>query len=74
MQFLRKKGIEVQIGTYSLHMQKAFANGHHCRFHGNMKGSTYAFDHTLALPLYHELSEEDQEYVVRNLIDVLNDG
>ena len=73
MQFLGKKGIEVQIGTYSLHMHKAFANGHHCRFHGNMTGSTYAFDHALTLPLYHGMSEEDQEYVILNLIEVLND-
>jgi dTDP-4-amino-4,6-dideoxygalactose transaminase len=72
MQLLRKKDIEVQIGTYALHHQKAFADDADCRFHGDMPGSTYAFDHTLTLPLYHEMSDEDQKYVVRNLIDTLD--
>jgi dTDP-4-amino-4,6-dideoxygalactose transaminase len=72
MQLLRKKDIEVQIGTYALHHQKAFADDADCRFHGDMPGSTYAFDHTLTLPLYHEMSEEHQEYVVSNLIDTLD--
>jgi perosamine synthetase len=61
---MREKGIEVQIGTYALHMHPAFAPSDFCRIQGDMTGSQYAFDHCLTLPLYHELTEPDQEIVV----------
>jgi len=66
MESLREQGIEVQIGTYALHMQKAFEHNPDCRV-GPMEGSKYAFDHCLALPLYHELSFEDQAYIVSKI-------
>jgi dTDP-4-amino-4,6-dideoxygalactose transaminase len=64
---LRERGIEVQIGTYALHKQPAFAENRTCRIHGDLSGSSYAFEHCLALPLYHDLSEEDQDTVVAEL-------
>jgi len=64
---LRDRGIEVQIGTYALHRQPAFAENRTCRIHGDLSGSSYAFEHCLALPLYHDLSEEDQDTVVAEL-------
>ena len=67
MQALCKQGIEVQIGTYALHSQKAFTDNPNCRILGNMPGSNYSFEHCLTLPLYHELSQEDQVYIISKL-------
>jgi len=61
---LKKRGIETQIGTYALHLQPAFLDNPHCRFEGSMKGSRYAYDHCLTLPVYHDLTHEEQDYVV----------
>lgn len=68
---LRERGIETQIGTYSLHMHSAFNRNPNCRIVGNMPGSHYAFEHCLCLPLYHEMNEETQEYVVQELAKVI---
>jgi perosamine synthetase len=67
MQKLRNQGIEAQIGTYSLHMHKAFKQNPNCKIMGDMVGSRYAYDHCMALPLYHDLTTDDQEYVVERL-------
>jgi len=68
---LRERGIETQIGTYSLHMHRAFNKNPNCQLVGNMSGSRYAFEHCLCLPLYHEMNEETQEYVVQELAKVI---
>ena len=67
MQEMHQDGIECQIGTYSLHMHKAFKDKSTFQISGNMEGSAYAFNHCLTLPLYHEMTLEDQEYVVNAL-------
>ena len=67
MKKMREKGIECQIGTYSLHMHRAFKDQKFFKVHGGMDGSKYAFEHCLTLPLYHELTLEDQKYVVNEL-------
>jgi dTDP-4-amino-4,6-dideoxygalactose transaminase len=64
---LRQAGIEVQIGSYALQMHAPFAPGPHCRAAGDLLNSRYAFEHCLALPLYHDLQPEDQQLVVREL-------
>jgi len=68
---LRERNIETQIGTYSLHMHKAFAGNADCRIVGEMTGSRYAFEHCLTLPLYHDMTGYEQEYVVKELRVVL---
>lgn len=67
MRQLRQIGIEVQIGSYALHMHPAFEPGHHCRRGGDLVNSKYAFEHCLVLPLYHEMTPEDQQMVVQEL-------
>lgn len=69
---MRSEGIEVQIGTYALHQHKAFQNSDYCRLVGEFEGSLYAFEHCLTLPLYNELSFEQQELIVQKLIDNLS--
>jgi perosamine synthetase len=68
---LRDEGIEVQIGTYAIHMHPAFKAGPKIVRHGAMKGSLYAFEHCLTLPLYHNLAEEDQSLLVQQLSKTL---
>ena len=71
MKSMRDIGIEVQIGTYALHLQPAFAPSPYCRIHGEMSGSRYAFEHCLTLPLYHDLKAEDQVYIVDKLLEMI---
>jgi perosamine synthetase len=68
---LRGKNIETQIGTYSLHTHQAFNDNVDCRIVGEMTGSRYAFEHCLTLPLYHDMMDDEQEYVVKELTEVL---
>lgn len=64
---LRNCGIEVQIGTYALHREPAFAASAAVRYHGEFTGSNWAFEHSLALPLFHELTRPEQAKVVHEL-------
>jgi perosamine synthetase len=68
---LKNKEIEAQIGTYSLHMHKAFSDNRVCKIIGNMAGSRCAFDHCLALPLYHKMTKDEQDYVVQELLEAI---
>jgi dTDP-4-amino-4,6-dideoxygalactose transaminase len=68
---LRSQGIEVQIGTFSLHAQKAFQDSVSCRRAGGMDGSRHAFDNCLTLPLYHDMTSEEQTMVVDALTALL---
>lgn len=68
MQALRAGGIEAQIGTYSLHLQPAFQKEPLYRLSGPFDGSRYAFEHCLALPLYHKMTAVEQDRVVDALL------
>ncbi len=68
---LKEKSIETQIGTYSLHMHKAFNENPNCKIMGDMIGSRYAFEHCLTLPMYHEMTEEEQGFVIVQLLELL---
>jgi len=67
---LKTENIETQIGTYALHMHKAFKENPNCRIFGNMSESRYAFNHCLTLPVYHEMTGEEQDYVTKQLLKV----
>ena len=64
IEMMRKKGIEVQIGSYALHMHKAFRNNANIKLIGEYVNSKYAFDHCLVLPLFHTLSFNDQDFII----------
>lgn len=68
MKKMRELGIEVQIGTYALHMHPAFMTSSICKINVDLVGSKYAFEHCLTLPLYHELTKIDQEYIIKELL------
>lgn len=59
---LKNKGVESTIGTYALSSQPLFK-----KYKKDCPNSLYAFKHSLALPMYHELSETDVDYIVKNL-------
>jgi perosamine synthetase len=71
MSTLRPIGIEVQIGTYSLHMHPAFQNPHDFTLCGALSGSIQAYKNCLTLPLYHGLSGEDQDFVVEKIAELI---
>ena len=71
MKTMREEGIEVQIGTYALHMHEAFRDTGRFTVHGEMAGSRYAFGHCLTLPLYHDLKTEEQELIVSRLKELI---
>lgn len=71
MNKMRDLGIEVQIGTYALHMQPAFSKNPKCRIAGQMEGSRFAFNNCLTLPLYHGMTEQEQKLVVQKLTEFL---
>jgi dTDP-4-amino-4,6-dideoxygalactose transaminase len=68
---MREKGIEVQIGTYSLHMHNAFNNHPLVRVQGDMKNSRWCYEHTLTIPLFDELTEVQQNYIIHELSSVI---
>lgn len=62
MTFMRERGVEVQIGTYALHEQPAFAE--YRRIPDDLPVTASVYRRALALPLYHEMTEAEQDEVV----------
>jgi dTDP-4-amino-4,6-dideoxygalactose transaminase len=56
------EGIQTQIGTYSSYIQPVYRNTNDV-----CPNSKYLFEHTLALPLFYELTEEEIRKVVEKL-------
>ncbi|MBU0505090.1 MAG: DegT/DnrJ/EryC1/StrS aminotransferase family protein [bacterium] len=67
MRQLRDIGIEVQIGTFALHKHKAFNDNPFVRVVGSMKNSQYVFENCLTLPLFHDITPNEQEIVIKTL-------
>jgi dTDP-4-amino-4,6-dideoxygalactose transaminase len=66
---MREKAIEVQIGTYALHTQPVFER---LKRVGILETSLKLYENLLTLPLHHELTREDQERVVNELINIFD--
>jgi perosamine synthetase len=67
MKLMIEEGIEVQIGTYSLHKHKAFSSGKYVENKNDYPNSIHAFNHCLTLPLYHNLSYAEQKIIINKL-------
>jgi len=65
---LADRAIETQIGTYALHLEPSYSD---VRKSGSLKNSELLFTHLLTLPLHHELTDQDQEYIVDSIKDIL---
>jgi len=68
IQDMRKEGIETQIGTYALSLQPAFKN---VKKIGELATSKKVFRNTLTLPLYHGMTQAEQEIVCNTLNKVV---
>lgn len=72
MAAMRAAGIEVQIGTYSLHMHPAYQPSPLVRWATpSFPGSRRAFDEALVVPLFHDLTEADQDRVIAKLVELV---
>lgn len=69
MKNMREKGIEVQIGTYALHKHKAFRNNNRIRIPNSLSNSCWVFNHTMALPLYNDLTFDMQKNIINSLLE-----
>lgn len=69
---MRAEGIEVQIGTYALHLHEAFKKSPLCVLQDSYPESKSAFENCLALPLYNDITQVQQEMVVTRLKDLMN--
>lgn len=70
IQKMRKKGIETTLGTYALHAQPFFVKNYGYR-PGELKNSFMAFNRTLALPFYIEITKEQIDYIINNLRNIV---
>jgi perosamine synthetase len=68
IQNLKEKNIEAQIGTYAVHLQKAFRN---CKQIGNLIVAEKLYKNLLALPMYHSMTLEDQERIVKAIKEII---
>jgi dTDP-4-amino-4,6-dideoxygalactose transaminase len=68
MNILRAHGIEAQIGTYALSQLPHFKN---TKKIGTLENSHRLYKSLLTLPLHHQLTNEDQEYIVNTIIKAI---
>lgn len=64
IQYLRRNGIEAQIGTYALHMEPYYHNVEKC---ANLARSTLLYENLIALPMCHRMTKENQEHVASHI-------
>ncbi|MEW6715922.1 MAG: DegT/DnrJ/EryC1/StrS family aminotransferase [Chloroflexota bacterium] len=64
MQFMLDRGVATRRGVMCAHREGAYANVPNPF---SLSNSEYAQDHSIILPLYHQMTEEDQDYVVQVL-------
>jgi perosamine synthetase len=66
---LAERGIETQIGTYALHLEPSYAGA---RRSGSLRNSALLFGHLLTLPLHYYLTDQDQEFVVDSIKELVH--
>lgn len=65
--YLKKQNIETTLGTYAIHNQKAYKD-----FRPSIcKNSLIAYKRSLTLPLYGQMTEQEMNFVVKNLKDYM---
>jgi dTDP-4-amino-4,6-dideoxygalactose transaminase len=64
LQDLRAAGAEAQIGTYALHLEPYYQD---LEKQGDLSRSKLLYENLIALPMCHNMTVEDQEYVVSRL-------
>ncbi len=64
MQFMLDRGVSTRRGVMCAHREPAYAEREHRWL---LSESEKAQDHSIVLPLYHQLTGEDQKYVAEVL-------
>jgi len=65
---LIEKNIETQIGSYAIHMIPLFSK---CLRKGKLTNSKFLYLNSLTLPLHEELTDEEQEFICKNIKEIL---
>lgn len=63
---LKQGGIQANIGTYAAHAQPLYKSKDKC------PNSLHLFEHSIALPIFYELTEEQIDYIVEKLRKLIN--
>jgi len=71
MNKMRDLGIEVQIGTYALHRHLAYQESSNIKWSGSFENSDHAFKNCLTLPLFYDLTYDQQVFIINELIGLL---
>lgn len=69
MKALSGENVESQIGAHALHVHPAFSS---LRRIGDLRRATDLYNRLLALPLHHELANEDQRRICDIILDTTN--
>ena len=69
MQKLLDGGISTRRGVMAIHLERPY-----CDKAWRLPVTTAVNDTTMILPLFHEMTNEEQDYVIDNLIDIGEQG
>jgi dTDP-4-amino-4,6-dideoxygalactose transaminase len=67
MQELLDRGVSTRRGIMAIHREAPFRNGH---LEKALPETNAATDHTVILPLFHQMTEEQQDYVVECIYEI----
>jgi perosamine synthetase len=67
MQLLLDRGVSTRRGVMAIHRERPYLNPHWDQL---LPETNRAADNTIILPLFHQMSEEDQDYVIACIHDV----
>ena len=67
---LKESGIETQIGTYCIPQLDFYRKNVRTKAN-SFKNASLAYKNSLTLPLYHDLKEKEQEFIIGRLTEVL---
>ena len=65
---LKRENIETQIGTYAIHMQKAFENEKKI---GKLPIAEKLYKNLLSLPMCYSMTSQDQEHIITKLSQIM---
>jgi perosamine synthetase len=64
MQQLMEKGVSTRRGVMAIHRELPYRDPHRTNWDDRLPQTALATDQTLILPLFHQMNEEDQDYVI----------
>jgi dTDP-4-amino-4,6-dideoxygalactose transaminase len=71
MQGLLDRGVSTRRGIMAIHREAPFQ---HDRWDAELQATNAATDHTVILPLFHQMTEDEQDYVIESIRDIGDGG